>query len=110
MTDKIKRILAIAFSAGNGLLGAAMVLGALLTWDEDILFMLALAAAFLLNAVLMAMYARTLTYDIRLKEIMEEEEDRLRMERIRRRYEEEDDLSGLLTGQRNDIYARRQGK
>ena len=114
MSDRIKRILAIAFCAMNPLLGSAMVLGGLLTFDEDTLAIVLFGAAFLLNAVLMYMYSRTLSADIRMKEILDEEEKR--MEYLRRQdfrpspsyQEEEDDLEDLLSRKSSQsVYERR---
>lgn len=114
MSDHIKRILAIAFCGLNSLLGFAMVLGGFLTRDEDTLAVILFGAAFLLNAILMYMYADTLKADIRMKEILDEEEKRI--EYLRRQnytpslshLEKEDDLEDLLNrGSTQSVYERR---
>ncbi len=95
MSDRIKKILALLSCAGNGLLGSIIVLGGLLSFDEDTLVLVLVGAAFLINALLMWMYARSLDQNIRYQEILAEEEKR---RRLRKEIYEEEDLSGLLSG------------
>ena len=92
MSDHVKRVLALLFCAGNSLLGFLFCLAGLITFDEDILLMIGLGAAFLVNGGLMWMYAETLKQNIRYHEILEEENRRLRLQ------QEEEDLSGILSG------------
>ena len=105
MSDHLKRFLSIGLAVFNGFMASLFLLTGLFTFDEDFMIFMGIGGAFLLNAVFNGLYARSVKQDIEMKQMLEEENRRMRSLR-RQEYEpvgkeltdeEEEDLQDILT-------------
>lgn len=105
MSDHLKRFLSIGLAVFNGFMSFLFFMTGFYIIDEDFPIFMGIGAAFLLNAVFNGLYAKSVKQDIEMKEMLEEENRRMRSLR-RTEYqtvgkeltdEEEEDLQEILT-------------
>lgn len=105
MSDHLKRYLSIGLAVFNGFMASLFFLTGFYIIDEDFPIFMGIGSAFLLNAVFNGLYAKSVKQDIEMKQLLEEENRRMRSLR-RTEYEpvgketlgeDEEDLQEILT-------------
>lgn len=103
MSDHLKRYLSIGLAVFNGFMAFLFLLTGFSLMDEDFLIFLGIGGAFLLNAVFNGLYARSVKQDIEMKQMLEEENRRMRSLRrtefasVGSELSDEEDLQDILT-------------
>ena len=103
MSDHLKRFLSIGLAVFNGFVAFLFIAAGFSLMDEDFLLFMGIGAAFGINAVFNSLYAKSVKQDIEMKQLLEEENRRMRQLRrteyqpVTEEFPDEEDLQDILT-------------